>query len=298
MPHIPFFGSNDDDDSASEKKAEHVRVTSNRSDPNVNIIDLDEDSPALAGGMRVHTISLKTDTGKTGEPSKSARSAGGGAVSPQSPSRPVTPSDTISDPSQQPNSPAISSPESRGTIVVPANKDFLQKVETRGKNGHRPTVETIYVLAGPTYTQPTDLIRLDDDSYYGDATRSSVRFDPHAMAQKVANLYPDDDLPKLIARFHTHPSGSTAPSSKDKQSAPAVRKAFVEAFGTTDFEFFHGIHGLKNHGGSPTPSERQQPTEQNGKITWKGEQYRHTLAVFGERFERQKQIRIRRSDGD
>lgn len=292
MVNIPFFGSDDEDDSKDDIEAENIRVTSNRSDPNVNIIDPNDDSTTSVGGIRVHTISLKDDKEQTGDTSDSSRSTGTETPTPQSPPQPSSPTTPSSGPSQKPDSPPISGPHSRGTLGVPADKDFLQKLEARGKNGHRQTVETVYVLTGPTYTRPTDLIRLDNDSYYGGATRSSVRFNPRAMAQKVADLYPSDSLPRLIARFHTHPSGSTTPSAADKQSAPNVRKAFVNAFGTDDFEFFHGIHGLRNHGSNPSPSERQRPSKQNRTISWKGEQYRHSLAVFGDRFEKQKDIAV------
>ena len=164
-------------------------------------------------------------------------------------------------------------------------------------NGHRPTVETVYVVTGPSYTQPTDLFRLDNDTYYRSATRSSVRFDPHAMAREVASRFPDGDHPKLIGRFHTHPSGSTTPSAKDKESASLIRDSFVEAFETEDFEFFHGIHGFREHGDQPNASERQRPTKSNGTITWKGERCQHNLAVYGKHFKQQKKITIHPPDG-
>jgi len=167
----------------------------------------------------------------------------------------------------------------------------MQKLEARGKNGHRSIVETVYVLTGPTYTRPTDLIRLDNEDYYGSATRSSVSFNPRTMAKKVAALYPDDKTPKLIARFHTHPGGTLRPSSADKTVRQRCVSPSSKLFGTNDFEFFHGIHGLEEHGLQLTPKERQRPSTKQGHVRWLGERYRHKLALFDRHFQSQKMCR-------
>jgi hypothetical protein len=111
------------------------------------------------------------------------------------------------------------------------------------------------------------------------------------MAQKVASLSPDGDAPKLIARFHTHPGGTLRPSPADRRSSKNIRTAFENAFGTDYFEFFHGIHGLEEHGRSPSLEERQAPSA-SGYIHWLGERYRHKLAVYGTGFEEQKDVAI------
>lgn len=285
MSWLPFFGSDEDDDTEkirlreSTEDGDDVRIVSNIDDSNVEVIGADSSSQRR-GKFTVHTISLTDSgggsetTGRTGTTRKTA------PQSPDSPSSSVDPKPS-------------SSPYSRGTFVVPDDQDFLQKLEARGKNGHNNIVETVYVLIGYSYTQPTDLIRLDNEAYYGSATKTSVRFDPKAMARKTASLYPDNNPPKLIARFHTHPGGTLRPSQKDKQSAPKVKKAFENAFNTTDFEFFHGIHGLKEHGRNPGPDERQSPSDSRGYIRWVGERYEHKLAVYGDGFQRQKQVGIR-----
>lgn len=289
MSWLPFFGSDDDDDDKTEKidlrendqnSAEKgdIQVVSNIGESNIEVIG-GEKSTETKGTFNVHTISM---TDSRGEPD----TAGKVETTRKTASGPTTPSAPSVDPEPS------SSPYSRGTFVLPNDRDFMQKIEARGKNGHQRIVETVYVLTGPTYTQPTDLIRLDNEEYYGTATKTSVRFDPRAMAQKVANLYPDEDPPKLIARFHTHPGGTLRPSQKDKESAPKIKKAFENAFGTTDFEFFHGIHGLEEHGRNPNPDERQSPSDSRGYIRWVGERYRHKLAVYGDGFQRQKDVGI------
>lgn len=166
----------------------------------------------------------------------------------------------------------------------------MQKLEARAKSGRKELVQTVYVLTGPTYTQPRDLIRLDSTDYYKSEDKHGVSFHPQKMAQAVANLVSDDEPPKLIARFHTHPGGTVRPSEQDKKTAPAVKQSFEDAFGTDDFEFFHGIHALEEHGQNPKPDQRQSPSDSRGHIHWRGEQYRHKLAVYGEGFEQQKDI--------
>ena len=264
MVRIPFFGG-DDDEPETHEEVDGVTVTSNR-DIDVNTASVDEIEAGTAdlGGLTVHAISMG-DGDASGGSSTSRTSAT------DTPSGPASGTETTS--------------YSRGTFVLPADRDFMQKLEARGLNGHQRIVETVYVLAGPSYTRPTDLIRLDNEKYYGSATRSSVSFNPYAMADKVAALYPDGEAPKLIARFHTHPRGTLKPSGQDKQSAPKVRSAFENAFGTDDFEFFHGLHGLEEHGGNPGPDERQSPSVRSNSLQWSGERFRHKLAVYGERFE-------------
>ena len=296
MVRIPFFGS-DDDEPTTETEVDGVRVTSNRD--NVNVVEVDDgEISGTPGGLTVHSISLgdsDTNAPTSSDSTESSRKTG---PSPRQPSAPkVEPEPQpkpTADPESQPD-PTID-PATRGTFVLPDDKHFMQKIEARGKNGHGSIVETVYVLTGPTYTHPTDLIRLDNDEYYGSATRSSVSFNPRAMAQKVASLYPDDEAPKLIARFHTHPGGTLRPSSADKNSSSRIRQSFVDAFGTDDFEFFHGIHGLEEHELEPNPDERQSLSTKQNHLRWLGERYRHKLAVFDRNFETKKRVSIQQNE--
>jgi len=281
MVRIPFFGD-DDDEPETEKEIDGVTVRSNR-DVTVETASVDEIEAGTAdlSGLTVHAISLDDEDDAAGGTTSSRASATNPSSGPSSGTE--TPSQPASSPAVSPD--ATTTSYSRGTFVLPDDRDFMQKLEARGLNGHRRTVETVYVLAGPSYTRPTDLIRLDNEEYYGSASRSSVQFNPYAMADKVAALYPDGEAPKVIARFHTHPSGTLRPSGQDKESAPKVRSAFENAFQTDDFEFFHGIHALEEHGSSPDPDERQTPAVRSDSIQWSGERFRHKLAVYGEQFE-------------
>jgi proteasome lid subunit RPN8/RPN11 len=202
--------------------------------------------------------------------------------------------ETVPSPSPSPSpSPEFDSvSHSRGTFVFPPARDFMQKLEARGLNGAHQRVETVYVLAGPSYARPTDLFRLDNPAYYASATPRSVTTYGRQMAQKVARLYPDGQSPQLLARVHTHPNGSTRPSDTDKQSASEIASQFEAAFGTTDFEFFQGIHAYTDHSQNPGPSQRHDPTARSNTVSWQGEQYRHTLALFGPEFQNLRQVVI------
>lgn len=287
MSLIPFFGSDDDDDEpATIEEIGDLTITSNRSDPDINVTRVDEEGVLSAPeGLTVHTISIGESSATSGSAPSTVGTGPSSTPGRASPEAPATPGDTPT---------PTADPYARGTFAIPEDKHFLQKLEARGKNGHGAIVETVYVLTGPTYTQPTDLVRLDNEEYFGSATRSSVQFDPDAMAEKVASLYPTGESPNLIARFHTHPGGSLTPSSADQQSAPKVRQAFVDAFDTDEFEFFHGLHALDEHERSPNPDDRQKPETRGPTVQWLGERYRHKLAVFGRGFKssNQKEIAI------
>ena len=181
----------------------------------------------------------------------------------------------------------------RGTFAFPDDEFFMQALEVAGKNGAQERVETVYVLAGSTYTDPNELFALDDPEYYRAATPRMVVSHGRKMARAIANRYPDGKAPNLIARFHTHPGGSVTPSDADRKSARAVRDLFERVFETDDFEFFHGIHAYIDHSGSTTPEERRNPEASSNGISWYGEQYRHELALYGPGFENPRRVVIR-----
>lgn len=181
---------------------------------------------------------------------------------------------------------------SPGTFVVPNNKHYLQKLEARARDGQASLVETVYALTGQSYTHPTDLIPLDDERFYSISTRRSTSYDLREMVAAVVRSYSGSTPPKVIAKFHTHPSGIPSPSEADQSGARRIYEEFVTAFDTDDFEFFHGIHGLTRHGHSVAPSQRHQPRITNDQLVWDDETFRHRIAVYGPDFETQKPIRL------
>lgn len=180
----------------------------------------------------------------------------------------------------------------RGTLVFPQSEHFLQKLEARARDGQASLVETAYALTGQDYTSPTNLIPLDDDKHYLISTERMTSYNVNEMAREVASSYPGTNSPKSIAKFHTHPGGLPTPSPADQSNAYQTYQAFASAFGTSDFEFFHGIHGLIEHGRSVAPELQQQPKVMGNQIIWDDPKFTHHIAVFGPRFQQQKPIRI------
>ena len=259
----------------TQRSTEDVTVSSN-ADIEVNVGTADElaadpSVPFDPGHLSVWTISTSSSQAEA----KSGVSAGT-----------ATPSAPRSQPAPDPGT------AERGTFIFPNDQNFMEKIAARGVNGHGELVETVYVLAGPTYTVPTELFRLDNPEYFVSATATSVRSKIGDMAEKIASLYPDGEAPKLLARFHTHPRGSTTPSSTDRSGAIRVRDTFVDAFETDDFEFFQGIHALKPHGSSPKASERYSLESTAGGVSWRGERFRHELALYGPRFNNPRKVVI------
>jgi len=179
---------------------------------------------------------------------------------------------TISKPTPDPES------YSRGTFVFSSHDPgFIQRLELRGNNGAQRDVETVYLLAGDSYTTPTELIQLDDSAVYNKMTPTSVSTKLNAVAQQLARMYEDRPDPKLIAYVHTHPGGSTRPSLTDKQGSETAKKVFERHF--DDFEFFNAIHALGDKADVPIEKMRE-PRESGGGVWWYGETRRHELAVF------------------
>jgi len=179
---------------------------------------------------------------------------------------------TINTPSTDPEN------HSRGTFVFPSHDPgFMQRLELRGNNGARQDVETVYLLAGDSYTTPTELIQLDDPAVYNRMTPTSVSTKLNAVAEQLARMYEGRPDPKLIAYVHTHPGGSTRPSPTDKQGSETAKKVFERYF--QDFEFFNAIHALGKMADVPVDKMRN-PKESGGGVWWYGETRRHELAIF------------------
>lgn len=210
------------------------------------------------GWLTTHTITLDEST--TGETPADTQPAVGPEVGPKEPS--------LGD----------------RTLGFPDDPDFMQKLESRGVNGAMDTVETVYILTGTKGGVPTDLFRVDHPEYFSSADATSVTSFTGKIAQKIAALYPDGETPGLVVRVHTHPNGTTTPSSEDRDGAASTRDPFEREFGTSDFRFFQAIHGLSEHNRNPPPAERQQPKARSNTVSWDGERYHHDFAVFDKTF--------------
>ena len=176
----------------------------------------------------------------------------------------------------------------RGTFVFPAaDRDFLQLLELRANNGATELVETVYVLTGSTYYVPEQLFAFDDPGLYYEATPYLVDADREAIAADLARLCRIGlaPAPKLIMEVHTHPSGSTIPSDRDRRYGPENRPVYDRYF--TDFEFFYGIHGLQDRD-RPDPACIRCPEQTDyNEIGWQGENMEHRLGVYDYAFDPQ-----------
>lgn len=263
-----FFGDEDDSDADPEADVE-VQTNAGAWGTNVNVGSGDP-SGVLDGNSWFDTHTFDVDSAESSTATRS-----------QPRTRPdVSPRDA----------PVGSYP--RGTFAFPDSKPFMQALETRGKNGAHERVETVYVLTGQSPTTPTELFGLDKPEYYESATRTSVTTFEGKVARRIAASYPDGETPNVVARFHTHPGGTTTPSDVDVKSAESVEQSYRDAFGTDDFEFFHGIHAYVDQSGVPSVEERHDATALSGGVSWRGEQYRHELALFGPRFRNSRDVVI------
>lgn len=180
-----------------------------------------------------------------------------------------------------------SSPESyqRGTFVFDSDDtDLLQKMEIRGNNGVTEAphdVETKYLLTGPTYTTPTDIIQLDNPDLYSEVTENSIQYNVTKIAEYVATLHKQGPQPNIVVSVHTHPSGNTHPSAVDRTDPTALKEELSRHL--SDFEFLQGIHGLQDRS-IPDSTELREIQESEGHFWWYGENRCHELAIYDEQF--------------
>jgi len=220
----------------------------------------------------VHTSGSTADTGSAA-PSSSA---------------PVSP-DIASPPADSP----LNADFERGTFAVPHSTPFLQNLETRAQNGAHEIVETAYVLTGPAYAVPNLMFQLDRPDYYTSATESSLHSLTGKMALDVAKAYEGYEPPKMVAWIHTHPNGSTVPSTTDKRGAESVKRTFERALGTDDFEFFNGIHAFDNTWErESTVDERYSPEKGARTVSWTGTRFKHTLAMWDKTFKHSRPMEV------
>lgn len=159
------------------------------------------------------------------------------------------------------------------------NQQFMQTLEVRGKNGHDEPVETVYALVLSGGSLPR-IVALDDPKMYVNATRRSVHYYVDPMAEEVARQC--TTTPDAIVKIHTHPSGSTEPSDKDKEGTEKTKEIFEEKLGSRSFEFLQGIHAYKS--ATVSTDQMRDPTAAGNSVSWNGERFRHTLALFDAHF--------------
>jgi len=194
------------------------------------------------------------------------------------------PSSDQEPPTTSPSSPS-SSAHSRGSFIFNTDdKDLIQKMEIRGNNGVTEVshdVETKYLLTGPTFMKPTNIIQLDNPELYSEVTETSIRYNVTKIADYVAKLHESGRPPKLIVSIHTHPSGETYPSTEDKKDPTALKQELNRHF--DDFEFMQGIHGLQERS-VPDSTTLREAQGGEGHFWWYGENRRHEVAIFDEHF--------------
>ena len=187
-------------------------------------------------------------------------------------------------PTSRPTSPTPDRYERGSFVFDTADTDLLQKMEIRGNNGVTEVphdVETKYLLTGPTYTRPTDLIQLDNPDLYSQVTETSIRYNVTRIANYVAKLHDEGHPPKLIVSVHTHPSGQTMPSTVDRTDPTALKKELNKHF--DDFEFLQGIHGLQDRS-IPDSTALREVQAGEGHFWWYGENRRHEVAIYDGNF--------------
>lgn len=167
------------------------------------------------------------------------------------------------------------------------DEQFMQSLEVRGKNGHDEIVETVYALVLSEGRVPR-LVALDDPEMYAEATERSVKYYVEPMAREVARQCAG--TPDAVVKVHTHPNGSTEPSGRDKRGTEATRRSFEREIGSGSFEFLQGIHAHKP--ATVSADRMRQPTASGNSVSWNGERFRHTLALFDGHFRNGRKLQL------
>lgn len=281
------------EDPVVEGAGETSSVDISRGDPTGFLDELEDGSWFAA-----HDIPVSGDTGGAGSSDDSGATnpsvtGGAGGSAPGSPSGPgSTATETVDPPSSYPDVDA-------DTVLLPTDPAILQALEIRAKNGARERVETAYVLTGEVGRPPQDLWALDDPELYKRATRTRLVSYGRQIAEHVASGM--SRPPGQVIRVHTHPPTddpnthpATTPSSTDIDSAEVTAEQFAEAFdiGTDEFVFSHGIHAYYAHDREPVPESPRRARALDNGISWRGEQYRHALALYDATFRNERRVEL------
>lgn len=226
----------------------------------------DEDWEHVRTETNVDSIDVEASVSFEGFTAGSDTKQTGGGTSPLKPAEPAT-------------GPTVP-PSPSGKLGFPeADTRFMQSLEVRGVNGHQKPVETVYALIVDEGYAPR-LVALHDPEMYIEATSRKIRYYIDPMAEEVARQC--TGVPDAVIKFHTHPNGSTTPSSRDQQGTESTKTTFEDTIGSTDFEFMQGIHAYKN--AKVSQKQLRRPTAAGNSVSWNGEMFRHELAFFDAHF--------------
>lgn len=287
-----IFGGGDDDEEADVRidlSGEEPVVEGAADDPTVRVTEGDPtgflDDLDSGRWFATHDIPAGDD-----------REEGGGATNPSvtgpEPSAGPTAAETVDPPEQYPR-------VDPNTVLLPTDPAVLQALEIRAKNGARERVETAYVLTGERGRPPQDLWALDDPDLYETATRTRLVSYGRRIAEHVASGM--SHPPGQVVRVHTHPPTddpntrpSTMPSDTDVDSASVAKEQFAEAFDVAadGLAFSHGIHAYYPHDREPAPEQPRRARALDNGISWRGEQYRHALALYDETFRNERRVEL------
>jgi hypothetical protein len=229
----------------------------------------------------------------TTEPSSRSSEPGGheGAVA-TGPATGPTAADVTTPPTTDPDVDA-------DTILFPTDPAVLQSLEIRAKNGAHDRVETSYVLTGEHGRPLQDLWAVDDPSFYPEASATHLQSLGQQIAHHVAAGV--EDPPGRIVRIHTHPpvdepnkQPSTLPSQTDRENADRIVDQFADAFDVSPSESHvsHGIHAFYHLDTGTSPKQPRSANASDNGLTWRGEQYRHELALYDENFRPERTVKL------
>jgi len=191
-----------------------------------------------------------------------------------------------------------SSPGS-SAVQLPADPAVLQALEIRAKNGAQQRVETLYVLTAQSDGPVRNLWALDDPDLYEVATDERLV----SYSRRVANTIAENlsTSPRQIVRVHTHPpthdpatKPSATPSRTDLETAGDITEQFEDVLGSSEkaTDFAHGIHTYTDVSTMTDPDRARRAKVVDNGISWDGEQYRHTLALYDESFRTERDVEL------
>ena len=174
-----------------------------------------------------------------------------------------------------------STPDESFEIAIPENvltdhAEVVTEAQVRPEDSNQDSdVELLYGLSGDQEDHIGEFHGLSSSEIVSKATENEIEWLGNSITDHIEAER--GDMPAVVIHVHTHPNGSTRPSSKDMTDGwPSFARTVRNKWPKTRVLF--AIHALKDEYNAP--ADRSKPTREGDKIIWNSPKREHELRVF------------------
>jgi proteasome lid subunit RPN8/RPN11 len=160
--------------------------------------------------------------------------------------------------------------------VLTDHAEVVTEAQVRPEDGNQDSdVELLYGLSGDQDNHISEFHGLSSSEIVMKATDNQIQW----LGSKIPEYIETErgNVPAVVIHTHTHPNGSTQPSTRDMTDGwPSFARTVRNQWPATRVLF--AIHALRDEYSSP--ADRSSPTCEGDKIVWNSPKRKHELRIF------------------